>query len=84
MYRASTRAHRSHARPARRAFARATRVQWADIELAMDLLAGPVYWRSAVRAQPVDAAYLDSVTDAVVALVTSGSRIDDETDARAR
>ena len=55
-----------------------------DIELAMDLLAGPVYWRSAVRAQPVDAAYLDSVTDAIVALVTPGSRRDDEIDARAR
>lgn len=43
----------------------------ADIELAMDLLAGPVYWRSAVRAQPVDSAYLDSVTDAIVKLVAS-------------
>lgn len=55
-----------------------------DLELAMDLLAGPVYWRSAVRAQPVDAAYLDSVSDAIVAIVTSGSHRDDEIDARAR
>lgn len=43
----------------------------ADIELAMDLLAGPVYWRSAVRAQRVDGAYLDAVTDAIVTLVAS-------------
>lgn len=42
-----------------------------DIELAIDLLAGPVYWRSAVRAQRVDDVYLDSLTDAIVTLVTS-------------
>ena len=41
----------------------------ADIELAMDLLAGPIYWRAAVRAQSIDATYLDAVTDAIVALV---------------
>lgn len=38
-----------------------------DFELALDLVAGPVYWRSTVRGADVDSGYLDRLTDVIVA-----------------
>lgn len=32
-----------------------------DIEMALDVIAGPLYWRLAVRRVPVDDAYLDEL-----------------------
>ncbi|AMY22371.1 MULTISPECIES: TetR/AcrR family transcriptional regulator [Nocardiaceae] len=37
-----------------------------DLELALDLLAGTVYWRFAVRGVAVDSAYLDEVATALI------------------
>ncbi|MDI6628920.1 MAG: TetR/AcrR family transcriptional regulator [Rhodococcus sp. (in: high G+C Gram-positive bacteria)] len=37
-----------------------------NLDLALDLLAGPVYWRFAVRGVEVDSAYLDDVTTALI------------------
>ncbi|GHP18499.1 TetR family transcriptional regulator [Rhodococcus sp. NKCM2511] len=37
-----------------------------DLELALDLLAGTVYWRFAVRGVEVDSAYLDEVATALI------------------
>lgn len=37
-----------------------------DTELALDLLAGPLYWRLVARHMPLDAQYLDNLTDLVV------------------
>ena len=37
-----------------------------DLELALDLLAGPVYWRFAVRGVEVNSTYLDEIADAMI------------------
>lgn len=38
----------------------------ADVEFALDLLAGPLYWRLGARHVPVDPGYLDRLTDLIV------------------
>ncbi|MGV4986668.1 TetR-like C-terminal domain-containing protein [Streptomyces sp. NRAIS4] len=38
-----------------------------DLELALDLLAGPLYWRLAVIRTPTDPDYLDRLTDKLLA-----------------
>jgi AcrR family transcriptional regulator len=46
-----------------------------DVTLAMDLLAGPLYWRQSVMQVQVDDAYCDQLAAAIVtALSTSGPR----------
>lgn len=37
-----------------------------DLELVLDLLAAPVYWRLSVRASPAEPDYLDKLTDLLV------------------
>ncbi|MCZ4519353.1 TetR/AcrR family transcriptional regulator [Rhodococcus ruber] len=56
-----------------RAVARGELPEDMDVELALDLVAGPLYWRSTVRGADVDSAYLDHLTDVIVAALT-GSR----------
>jgi hypothetical protein len=38
----------------------------SDIELALDMLAGPLYWRMAVVGTPVGDDYLDRLTDKII------------------
>jgi AcrR family transcriptional regulator len=38
-----------------------------DFDLALDLLAGPLYWRLAVMQLPVDDAYCEKLTDRIIA-----------------
>jgi AcrR family transcriptional regulator len=45
-----------------------------DITVAMDLLAGPLYWRQAVMQVPVDDAYCDQLAAAIVAAISSAPR----------
>lgn len=45
-----------------------------DFELALDLLAGPLYWRLGARQAPLDADYLDRLTDLIVLHVCSPGR----------
>lgn len=42
-----------------------------DLTLAMDLLAGPLYWRQSVMQIPADDAYCDQLAAAIVAAVTA-------------
>jgi AcrR family transcriptional regulator len=49
--------------PFRRAAARGDLTSGADIELATDLLAGPVYYRVLITGQPVTPAYTDALVD---------------------
>jgi AcrR family transcriptional regulator len=49
--------------PFRRAAARGDLTSGADIELATDLLAGPVYYRVLITGQPVTPAYTDTLVD---------------------
>jgi AcrR family transcriptional regulator len=45
----------------------------ADLTLAMDLLAGPLYWRQSVMQMPADNAYCDQLAAAIVtAMASSG------------
>src|SRR6476620_6507642 len=44
-----------------------------DITLAMDLLAGPLYWRQSVMQVPVDDAYCDQLAAAIVAAFSASS-----------
>jgi hypothetical protein len=37
-----------------------------DLELALDLIAAPVYWRLTVRAAEAEPGYLDKLTDTIV------------------
>jgi AcrR family transcriptional regulator len=41
----------------------------ADVELALDFLAGPLYWRAAVVMTPSDETYLDRLTTAIAAAI---------------
>jgi hypothetical protein len=51
----------------RRAVERGELPEDTDIELALDLLAGPLYWRLTVVRMGVDEAYYDRLTDKLVA-----------------
>ena len=44
-----------------------------DLELSMDLLAGPVYWRLSVMQLPVDDDYCNRLADDILAAVTTRS-----------
>ena len=55
-----------------RAMARGELPPDTNLDLSMDLLAGPVYWRLAVMQLPVDDAYCDRLADSVVAAVVKG------------
>jgi hypothetical protein len=55
-----------------RAMARGELPPDTNLDLSMDLLAGPVYWRLAVMQLPVDDAYCDRLADSVVAAVVNG------------
>lgn len=50
----------------RRAIARGELPQDTDIELALDLIAAPVYWRFVVRAAKAGPTYLDDLTDTLL------------------
>ncbi|PRX96601.1 TetR/AcrR family transcriptional regulator [Allonocardiopsis opalescens] len=41
-----------------------------DLDIALDLIAAPVYWRLIVRAAPVDPPYLDRLTDTLLRALT--------------
>jgi AcrR family transcriptional regulator len=56
-----------------RAVARGELPPETDLELSMDLLAGPLYWRLSVMGLPVDDAYCDRLADRIVAAVTTSS-----------
>jgi hypothetical protein len=43
-----------------------------NLELSMDMLAGPLYWRLAVMRLPVDDDYCDELADRIVAAIASG------------
>ncbi|GAA0904523.1 TetR/AcrR family transcriptional regulator [Pseudonocardia zijingensis] len=53
-----------------RAIARGELPADTDLELALDLIAAPVYWRLSVRGAPVEPGYLDAVADAVLRALT--------------
>jgi AcrR family transcriptional regulator len=55
----------------RRAVERGELPSGADPDAGVDLLLGPLYWRLAVARGPVDDAYLDRMTDAVLAALGS-------------
>lgn len=42
-----------------------------DLELALDFLAGPLYWRRAVVRTPADDTYLDRLTDKIIGAITA-------------
>ncbi len=46
----------------------------ADITVAMDLLAGPLYWRQSVMQVPVDDEYCDRLAAAIVAAISPNVR----------
>lgn len=57
----------SAARMLRRAIKRGELPEGTDIEIGLDFLAGPLYWRQAVTTLPVADAYLERVTDKIIA-----------------
>ena len=54
----------------RRAMKRGELSAHSDLEMCMDLLAGPLYWRLAVVNTPTDDDYLDRLTDRIMAALT--------------
>jgi AcrR family transcriptional regulator len=48
----------------------------SDLEMCMDLLAGPLYWRLTVVQTPTGADYLDRLTDSIMAALTPDNRRD--------
>jgi len=42
----------------------------SDLEMCMDILAGPLYWRLAVVRTPTGDDYLDRLTDRIMAALT--------------
>jgi hypothetical protein len=44
------------------------------METAVDLLAGPLYWRVTVARTPTDAAYIDRLTHIVVAGIRAAAQ----------
>jgi tetracycline repressor-like protein len=42
----------------------------SDLEMCMDFLAGPLYWRLAVVHTPTSEDYLDRLTDRIIAALT--------------
>lgn len=50
----------------RRAIERGELPAELDVELALDLIAAPIYWRASVRAVPVDLDYLDQLADHIL------------------
>jgi AcrR family transcriptional regulator len=61
----------------RRAIDRGELPREVDVETAVDLLAGPLYWRITVVRTPTDAAYLDLLTKIVVAGINAATRSPD-------
>jgi Tetracyclin repressor-like, C-terminal domain len=45
----------------------------SDLEMCMDILAGPLYWRLAVVRTPTRDDYLDQLTDRILAALTVNS-----------
>ncbi|WP_067544330.1 TetR/AcrR family transcriptional regulator [Nocardia crassostreae] len=45
-----------------------------DTELALDLLAAPIYWRISVRGAPLESGYLDALTDTLLHALAPGQR----------
>jgi AcrR family transcriptional regulator len=45
-----------------------------DVELALDLLAGPLYWRTAIIRSPLSTSQLDQLCEAVLAALTHMDR----------
>ncbi|MFI7618227.1 TetR/AcrR family transcriptional regulator [Nonomuraea terrae] len=56
-----------------RAIDRGELPQDTDLELALDLLAAPLYWRLVVRSAAPDPAYMDNLTDALLRSLTNPS-----------
>ena len=61
----------------RRAINRGELPDEVDIETAVDLLAGPLYWRITVVRTPTDAAYIDRLTHIVVAGIKAAAQVPD-------
>jgi AcrR family transcriptional regulator len=61
----------------RRAINRGELLGEVDIETAVDLLAGPLYWRVTVVRTPTDAAYIDRLTHIVVAGIRAAAQAPD-------
>ncbi len=57
------------ARVIRQAIIRGELRAQVDVELALDFLAGPLYWRVAVVMTPTDDSYLDRLTAAIAAAI---------------
>ncbi len=57
----------SAARLLQHAIARGELPEATDIELGLDFLAGPLYWRLAVIAMPTADTYVDRLTDKIIA-----------------
>ncbi len=45
-----------------------------DIEVTLDMIAGPLYWRQAVMQLPADDDYLDRLADSIVTVARAGRR----------
>jgi AcrR family transcriptional regulator len=52
------------------AIARGEMAPDADIEIGLDFVAGPLYWRLAVTGMPIDAEYLEQLADKIVQALT--------------
>ena len=61
----------------RRAINRGELPNEVDIETAVDLLAGPLYWRITVVRTPTDLAYIDRLTQIVVAGIKAAAQAPD-------
>ena len=58
----------------RRAVARGEAPEGADVELALDMIVGPLYWRLAVARAELPDGWLDSLAAATAAALSGGSR----------
>jgi hypothetical protein len=61
----------------RRAINRGELPNEVDVETAVDLLAGPLYWRITVVRTPTDLAYIDRLTQIVVAGIKAAAQAPD-------
>jgi AcrR family transcriptional regulator len=57
----------------KRATARGEIAKSADAAFALDLLAGPIYWRMFIMREPVDGRYLESLCKAIVGALTASA-----------
>ena len=44
----------------------------ADVEVVLDMIAGPLYWRQSVMQLPAGDDYLDRLADSIVAVARAG------------